>query len=82
MAVMSPFTYDPFAVDVTDADALTLKVVGILQPKDTISYGCMTSGIYYTEALTDYVLEKNMDSEISKYLRDSESESIQSMKFY
>ena len=78
-AALSPFTYDAFAKDVEDPDALELKVVGILQPKETISYGCMTSGIYYTEALTDHILEKNMDSAISTHLRESDSEAFQSM---
>ncbi|MBP3605715.1 MAG: ABC transporter ATP-binding protein/permease [Clostridia bacterium] len=78
-AALSPFTYDAFAKDAEDPDALELKVVGILQPKETISYGCMTSGIYYTEALTDHILEKNMDSAISTHLRESDSEAFQSM---
>jgi putative ABC transport system permease protein len=75
----SPFLYDYSAEGVEDSAAISLKVVGILQPKETISYGCMTSGVYYTEALTDYVLENNMDSEIANHLRDSETESFQSM---
>ncbi len=40
----------------TDTSALKLKVVGILQPKESVSYGCLSSGIYYTEALTNHVL--------------------------
>ena len=52
-------------------DGLPLKVVGILQPKETISYGCMTSGFYYTSALTDYILEQNAQSEIVKYFDDT-----------
>ena len=47
---------------------MTLKVVGILTPKDTISYGVMSSGVYYTKALTDYTLEVNKDSEFIDYL--------------
>ncbi len=50
------------------ADAMTLKVVGILAPKDTISYGVMGSGVYYTKALTDYSLEVNRDSEFIDFL--------------
>ncbi len=76
---LSPFHYNHTADGVTDADALELKVVGILQPKETISYGCMTSGVYYTSALADYVLEKNVDSAITTHLKDSETESFQSM---
>ena len=75
----APFFYNHSAEGVEDGKALSLKVVGILQPKETISYGCMTSGVYYTEALTDYVLETNMDSEIANHLRGSENESFQSM---
>ena len=57
-------------------DGLPLKVVGILQPKETISYGCMTSGFYYTSALTDYILEQNAQSEIVKYFDDTDKTSI------
>ena len=50
------------------AEGMTLKVVGILTPKDNISYGVMSSGIYYTKALTDYALEVNKTSEFIDYL--------------
>ncbi|MBQ8303237.1 MAG: ABC transporter ATP-binding protein/permease [Clostridia bacterium] len=49
-------------------DAMTLKVVGILTPNDNISYGVLSSGVYYTEALTEYILEINKDSEFVDYL--------------
>ena len=39
-----------------DQDAVKLKVVGILQPKQSVSYGCLSSGVYYTEALTNHIL--------------------------
>ena len=50
-------------------DGLELTVVGILTPKDTISYGSLRAGIYYTEALTDYMLSENADSEYIEYLK-------------
>ncbi len=50
------------------SDAMTLKVVGILTPHDNISYGVLSSGIYYTEALTEHILEVNADSEFVDYL--------------
>lgn len=62
-----PFTYN-FLGENVKGDGLELKVVGILQPKKDISYGCMTSGVYYTEKLTDYVLETEKESEIVKYV--------------
>ena len=39
-----------------------LTVVGILTPKENVSYGSVSSGIYYTEALTNYMLEANSTS--------------------
>ena len=55
-------------MDSVGSDAMTLKIVGILTPKENISYGVMSSGIYYTKALTDYTLEVNKDSEFVDYL--------------
>jgi len=49
-------------LDTPHSSGLELKVVGILTPKDTISYGALSSGIYYTEALTEYMLEQNANS--------------------
>ncbi|MBR6736957.1 MAG: ABC transporter ATP-binding protein/permease [Clostridia bacterium] len=37
-------------------NAVTMKVVGILQPNENIMYGCLSSGIYYTEALTNHII--------------------------
>ena len=46
-----------------------LTVVGILTPKENVSYGCISSGIYYTEALTNYMLDTNKNSTfIHEYL--------------
>ena len=53
-----------------DRGGLPLKVVGILTPKDSVSYGSLSSGIYYTEALTDYMLETNAKSTyINDYIK-------------
>ena len=60
------------ALNKNDVDAnngLRLKVVGILTPKDTVSFGSLSSGIYYTEALTNHILETNKSSKyINEYL--------------
>ena len=55
-------------MDIPAAEGMTLKVVGILTPKENISYGVMSSGIYYTQALTDYTLSVNAESEFIDYL--------------
>lgn len=41
---------------------MQLKVVGILSPKENTSYGCMQSGIYYTEEFTNHVIDANRNS--------------------
>ena len=57
------------SVEDPTVNGMELKVVGILTPKDSISYGTLSSGIYYTEALTEHILESNKDSEfIAQYL--------------
>ena len=63
-------------------DGLTLTVVGILTPKDEISYGSLTSGIYYTEALTEHVLSENSESKFIDYLVSEEAyETLSRMYF-
>ena len=40
----------------------------ILQKKTAVSYGCLDTGIYYTNALTNYILDTEENSEIVKYI--------------
>ena len=56
-----PYTYKYIAEESwkQDDDSLKLKVVGILKPNDDVMFGSLSSGIYYTQAFTDYVLQKN-----------------------
>ncbi len=78
---MQPFTYIPNSSNFEE-EGVELKVVGILTPKDTISYGCISSGIYYTEALTDLILEKNANSEIFEYIRNIPEEDTSATAMY
>ena len=66
---LSPFDYYHSADKITD-DGVKLKVTGILVANENTSYGCLTSGIYYTEALTKHILEANKNSEIVKYVNE------------
>ncbi|MBO7292657.1 MAG: ATP-binding cassette domain-containing protein, partial [Clostridia bacterium] len=64
------FTYANDAEKITDKEgSLTLKVVGILRPKEEISFGCLSSGLYYTKALSDYAREVNYSSTIAESVR-------------
>jgi len=42
-----------------DGTEVKLEVVGILQPYENISFGSLSSGIYYTQELTDHILSVN-----------------------
>lgn len=70
-----PFTYNANAKDITQ-EGLELKIVGILQPKDTISYGCLSSGFYYTNKLTQRIFKDSKESALTKYFIDNNITSI------
>jgi ABC-type antimicrobial peptide transport system permease subunit len=64
---------DEFTVEDKAKDSVDLGVKIILQKKDSVSYGCLDSGFYYTNALTNYILDNSENSEIVKYLNDGNS---------
>src|SRR5690554_895169 len=78
---INPFTYNPYSSDFTveDPNGVELTIVGILEPKEQISFGSLQSGFYYTEELTNHILDVNMESEIANYIRSTERGSITSM---
>ena len=66
------YTYQPTDEGFSDEGAVELRVKGILRAKENVSYGCLTSGIYYTEALTQHILQTNRNSSILTYVSDEE----------
>lgn len=81
---MNPFTYNSSSEGFSNEGSIDLKVVGILIPKETISYGCLSSGIYYTEALAKHIIdtEKETPSNIVSYLaNEAKDNSITSMSY-
>ena len=79
-AMMQPFTYYPVAQDNWDG-GVKLKITAILQAKEDIQYGCLTSGFFYTEAFSKMVIEDSIESEIATYIRNLESQSINSYEY-
>ena len=71
------FTYNAFA-DASWDNGIELKVTAILKPKESLNYGSLSSGFYYTPALTDKILEASADSQIVNCLKDNELEGITS----
>ena len=64
------YSYNPYSNDFDKNNGLKMKVVGILTPKDTVNFGSLTSGIYYTDSFMNYVLEQNANSKIYEYIRN------------
>jgi putative ABC transport system permease protein len=61
------YIYRAYNDDNALENGLPLKVVGVLKPKATISYGCLSSGIYFTKGLAEYAISQNKNSEIVQY---------------
>lgn len=59
-----------FAADRDKTGHIDLKVKVILQKKKGVSYGCLNTGIYYTNALANHALETGRKSEIVKYMNE------------
>ena len=64
----APYTYNYESSEFSSDDAVELEVVGILTPKDNVSYGSLSSGIYYTSELTDHILAANDGSKIVEHI--------------
>ena len=46
-----------------ESGSMELTVVGILTPKDTVNFGSLSAGIYYTEDFADYILDLNINED-------------------
>ena len=79
---LSSFGYKPTSESFSSDGAITLKVVGILTTKENVSYGSLSSGIYYTEALTEKVLEANLESDIVNYIKDDAQSAALAQSYY
>ena len=66
MSFLTPFTYS--AESKAEWVGEELEIVGVLTPKENLNYGCLKAGFYYTEEFADFVIEKNTQSEIVKYI--------------
>lgn len=71
------FTYNSTVDEMSKQDgAVKLKITAILRPKDTINYGALRSGFYYTDKLMEQILESGKASEIVQYLTDNDKNSF------
>ncbi len=59
-----------------DKDCVELEVVGVFRNKQDVSYSTLTSGICYTSELVEYLLEKNMNSQVAEAQRSSKNQYV------
>ena len=59
------------ASDEAKAASKTLNVVGIVKPKDTVSYGSLSRGLLYTEELAREMININKNSAIARAIKGS-----------
>ncbi len=69
-------------IDTTSAGKVDLGVKLILQKKSGVSYGSLSGGLYYTEALTSHMLETSATSAIVNAINASESKSLAMVKYW
>ena len=61
------YKYDGSTLDRSKAEEL--NVVGIVKPKEGISYGALQTGFLYTEDMARHMIDLNHDSKINEYIR-------------
>jgi len=64
-----PFQYNP-VMDINSNDGVELTVVGILSPKDDVSFVMMEPGVFYTRQLAEYIIYRNWNSYLIEFMRE------------
>ena len=69
-SLLGPFTYNAYEEDISDtSNKIDLEITAILKPKEGVSYGSLSSGFYYTEALASRMREDSANSKITNYIK-------------
>jgi len=76
----NPFTYSGYA-DSAWEDGIELTITAIMVQKEGLNYTTLDTGIYYTQELTQQILEKNLNSEIVQHLITNEEDSFTSTNY-
>ena len=58
------------ANELLSGEGIPIEISGILRLREGHTYGCLGSGLYFTEALCSEYLKANVDSQIAKSLRE------------
>lgn len=76
MPMPATYTYNLEGSDFSDEGKIDMNVRAILQKKQGVSYGCLSSGLYYTRALTEHTLADGMASEIVDHVNKNTNKSL------
>ncbi len=76
MTVPAVFKYNHESTGFSQEGAFDMRVKVILKKKDSISYGSLSSGLYYTNALTEHMLETAAESDVVDYILKSENQQL------
>ena len=71
----------PISGEIDEQSGLELSVRIILEKKPEISYGCLESGFYYTNALTEYVRADSLESQIVKDIEASDEGCLSALPY-
>lgn len=63
------YNYDDPAYAPYFTDGMKLKVTSVLKPKDGVRYGCLSSGVYYSEAFAEKFIADGRSSDIVHKLK-------------
>lgn len=61
------------SLEADEDEGIELEITAIVKLKDGLSYGCLESGLNFTESLVDSYIQKNMQSSIVNYIKANES---------
>ena len=75
---IKPFVYDYHEPD--SGTKLNLKVTGILKLKEGTSYGALKAGFLFSEATAKDMIRMNINSDLTKYVRESISKNGGNLK--
>ena len=73
----SEYVYEYTGENPTGTEGITIEIVGVYRLKQGRSYGCLGSGLYFTEELFNQYLQQNMNSQIVEFMREQTSFSTQ-----
>ena len=69
-SLVTPFTHN-YKETSDFKNGMDMKITGILRPKPTINFGCLSSGFYFTSKFTEKYLEDAGKSQIVQYIEEN-----------